>query len=1082
MVKTVLAVLGLLLIGEVHAQPHQYRFYTYNEEDGLPGASVNTVAEDAFGFIWIGTDDGLSRFDSYSFRNYRQPAHGLRNNYITTIYPLPSGDLWVGTDDGLLFFDAKREQFSDFWKRFNNPPAYISRIVSDRDDGFWIGSSEGLFHLNPRDSSFRHFKPDLLDKTSLPSAKIFDVLLDRSNRLWVSSSRAGLSLYLGEGKGFKNYRKQENGVGISSDVLRTMGELPDGRILIGTANDGLNILDPSTGMFSHYNHDPADVHSLSSTSVFSVLVDRDKHVWLGTWSHGLNRFDPATGKSDRYVHIPGNEEGLPNNSIQCLYQSSSGDIWIGTNEGGLVRMNPREQQLVRYRFQKDTEQSILTNYIKSVYEDESGMLWIGTSQSGLHRYDRNTRTFTYYLRPVTGSRDELSRGTIWAIASGEGQTLWLGTSRGLASFDRQTGKTKFYEPDETKASSISGNNVLTVLDDGTGHVWAGTWYGGVNRLTIATGAFEHFMHDEDDPGSLAANNVNFVFQDSRRRIWVATEKSLSLYNERTNSFSHVNIQVMMMCEGPDGTLWLATGDGALNYDPESGKIVRTLSEQEGLMSNRVSSLIVDAQGMLWVGTNRGVDCVNLQSGTIVHLTKADGLAGNHNESRACFLSRTGTVYLGGTQGLSEIPKNAIRFSARSVPVRLTNLLLFNRAVEVGDTTVLKNALHTLSEITLKPTDNYVAFEFAAMDFDQPQLMEYQFRLEGLDTTWIRANYTDRKAVYTNLPPGHYTFHVKAGNLIGASMQSGEALLSLVVLPPWWKTWWARVLLYCSVLAVVLGFVQVRLSLVRRQKQVLEREVAARTAEVLQQKEELESQAERLQEVNQQKTKLFSIIAHDLRSPLNSLKGLMPLLDPRILTAEDLSTFRDSIQGQLSSVDGVMENLLVWAKGQLEGEVRRPDVFDINRVIKELADVSRPVLSQKNITLQVEQQEPQPVFADINQIRAVFRNLISNAIKFTDPGGAVTVRIASANSMVHVAVQDTGVGMAPEKLAQLFSIQTNVSTVGTQGEKGVGLGLLLVKEFALKNGGDVTVESAPGRGTTFTVTIPHAESRLLARAK
>ena len=1055
------------------AQPSHYRFHRYDTREGLPSSTVNALTEDSFGFIWVGTSDGLCRFDGYNFKVFRKSddlENGLSSNWITALLPLENGDLWIGTENGLEYFNGRTEKFTQVQKTLNLDPAFISKILPDDHGNLWVGTKSGLYFITS-DQKVTVYKPAKGDTTSLSQENIFDLLIDQQKRLWVSTSRGGLNMMLPDKKSFRVYRNDpKNPASISSDFLRKMILMPDGNILVGTSDEGFNVMDPKTFAFKNYNHDPANVHSLSSTSAFSFLTDRQNRLWIGTWSSGLNLFDLSTGHATRFMNNPDDPYSLPNNAIRCMLQASTGDIFIGTDNGGLARFNQRDQQMVRYQHNTRDENSLFTNVIKSVYEDDDTVLWIGTTHGGLNKYDPKTERFTVYLKPEN-TQDGRARGTVWSISPGADNILWLGTSRGVGKFNKLTGTCTFYEPDDKKPDGLTGNNVLKVLDDGEGSLWIGTWYGGLNRLDIKTGKFEHFLTSETET-SLPSNNITDIYQDKKGRIWIATETALSLLNAEKRNFSHVlsgKATVLMITEDEKGTLWMATSEGLVNYDPENGTF-KTVQEKNGLSGNLLNAVLPDQEGWIWIGSNKAINRYNPTTGKIIRFDASDGMAGHDTESRACFRSKSGKLFFGGSEGLTEIDPQRLIINTLQPKVQFTGLLLFNKPVATSDTTVLKQSLHTLEQLSLNYTDYIFALEFAALSFDQPDRNQYSYKLEGFDKDWVATNYTDRKAVYTNVPPGTYTFRVRASNNYGIWNEEG-AKLTIIIIPPWWKTWWAQTLFYTLLAAAVLVFLRVRLSVINHQKRVLEDQVKLRTAEVIQQKEEIQSQAERLQELNTTKDKLFSIIAHDLRGPLNSLQGIMSLLDPKILTSEDLTRIKANISSRIEGISGVMDNLLHWAKSQMKGERTKPEVVKLSTVIQEMMKLFIPIAEKKNVQLVNSVFEGLHVFADINQLRAILRNLISNAIKFTPESGSVEISASGTRDTVTINITDTGVGITPEQAAGLFSISTNVSTTGTGGETGVGLGLLLVKEFVEKNNGRVWVEQNSGLGSTFRFSVP-----------
>lgn len=1054
-----------------YSQSHKYRFHRYGQEDGLKSLYINVIAEDAFGFIWIGSDDGLFRFDGNDFVDYSiNKKNGLISNSITAILPIDNGDMWIGTREGLQYFDVKTEKFRNHWGDLE--PTYISKIVRDEKGNLWIGSRDGLYYYNLSSDTYKKYLPND-DQGSITDKGIFDLLYDSQGRFWIATSGGGLNLYQPNTDNFKSFRHDPSDSGtISSDVLRKMAESPDGKILIGTYSDGLNVLNPENYSFKNYNHESDNPYSLSTYSVFSLLVDDRKNIWVGTWSNGLNLFDLESAKAIRYTYNPDNKFSIPHNSIQCLMQSSTGDIWIGTDNGGVARLSYPEQEIIRYEHSTNDKNSLLTSHIRSIYEDPDGIMWIGTAQKGLHRFDPKTKTFEVYLKS-DGSRDGKARGTVWSMSpSHDPNYLWLGTSRGIGKFNKYTKEVKFYEPDDSDSSSISTNDVLKVLDDQNGSVWAGTWSGGLNRMNVSEESFEQYFHKQDDPTSISGDNIMEIFKDSESRVWVSTTAGLSMLNPDEKTFTNFDIYVSMITQDKAGYLWLATLNGLVRFDPEEKIIVETIGIDNGLPSNEVSTISIDDNDRIWIGSQQGLAIYDPVDGSVIALDISDGLSSNIISPRTMFLNeKSKNIFIGGTRGMSQLDTSKPLEGVNGDPVLLTNLLIYNKEVAVSDSTTLKQSLHTANEVILDYTDYIFAFEFAALSYRQPQKVKYAYKLEGFDEEWIYSEYDDRKAVYTNVPHGEYVFQVKASNTQGIWQEDQMTSLKVKIIPPWWRIWWVNLLFYLGIIIVIYLIFKVRVGMLERKKVVLEQQVQERSSEILLQKEELEYQTVQLNEINNQKNKLFSIISHDLRSPINSLTGIMSLLDPKILTKEDLVTIKTDISKRINHISSVMENLLSWSKSQMEGEVLMPEHFSISQVIIDKIKLFDSTAKKKEITLVSHLNSEVKVYADLNQTKAVLRNLINNAIKFTNLEGNIFINVEQRDNMAFVSVKDSGVGMSPSQQESLFEVQSNLSTEGTAGEKGVGLGLLLVKEFVEKNKGRVWVESEEGVGSTFCFTLP-----------
>lgn len=1059
----------LLLSWAALAQP-DFRFHRYGIGDGLPSPGIREVIEDRYGFIWVGTNDGLAQFNGYEFKVFRKTRgqHAeLTSNDITSLFPLESGDLLVGTNTGLNAFDHKKQKFRSLWPGL--PESYISKILADGKGGFWVSSSTGLYYLPKIDSIPTAVFPD--NSAPLHNTGIFSMYLDTDRQLWITTSRKGFFRVNTNTKEVKNYRHNpDDPASLSSDVMRQITALPDGRLVLGTASAGYNVFDPKTETFTRYNHNPDDPTTLSSTAAFALLADSKQQLWVGTWANGLNVINTQTWKGRYFKNNPDDPYSLSNNSITCLFESSGGDLWVGSSSGGVCRLTPREQLFHRYRYDSRNTNSLSIPFVRSLLEDRDGKLWLGTNQGGLNRFDPITQQYTVYLQPDE-SRDALSRGTIWSISEGENDKLWLGTSRGVALFDKKTGKANYY-PYGDDGKSFSGNNVLKVLDDHKGNLWVGIYNGGLNRMDTRTGKITIYPFSPGDATTIPTENVNDLLLDHAGRLWVLCDSGLGLFDESTGTFKRylnapADPSLFQIAEGKDERLYIATSAGVAVFDVATEK-TEYVGEEEGLIADHANSVLVDDDGQLWVATNFGVTRYNPATGSVAHFSEVDGLVHNDTEAKACFKSKDGRMYFGGTGGATSFHPRDLANARPAPKLAYTGLSILNKPVVVSDTTALPESLYASSDITLQYSDYVFAVEFAALEFDLPSKIKYAYQLEGLDANWIYTDANDRKAVFTNLSPGRYVLKVKASDATGAFTDDFVSL-GVRVIPPWWKTWWARVFFYGAVVAIAFGIFRARIEFVRKQNRLLEEQVAARTAEVSHQKEELEAQAEALEKANAQKNKLFSIIAHDLKTPLNSLKGIVALLDPRILTAEDLGNIRADISKRVDGLSAGMENLLEWASGQLELEHIHIEKVNVPDVMGEIVALHSAQAAKKQITLRTATENPVYMPTDVNMLRGILRNLTANAIKFTEAGGSVTLSVEKLPDEYVLRVTDTGVGMDSERAAQLFSA-TIKSTAGTEGERGMGLGLQVVNDFTRKLGGRLWVVSSPGAGTTFFIAF------------
>ncbi len=1041
------------------AQPYNYRFHNYSS-DQIDAKVVYSIAEDAFGFIWIGTENGLRRFDGKTFKAYS--AQTFLGQSIYDLKLDDQGNIWIAASNGAFLFDRVTEQIVRIWDTFEIV-SEDATAIEFLNENVWIGTSEGLYRINLQDSS-----ATLISKKTNKEVfgdDIFDILATEEGDIWASTLDGGL-IRFDQAKGnFISYLS-EGPNSISSNVLRDLGQTKEGELLIGTEGHGLNIFDKETQTFRQYAID-LENYDYASSSAYSILRDHLGRIWLGTWANGLILINEQKKETHRFINDAFDESSIGGNFIITSFQSSSGDLWFGSYESGLVRLSLEEQKIVRFT-QHNQAGQMQTSITRSVYEDTNGIVWIGTGQGGLYRYDPLTGKMEGWLKS-DGSRDGMAKGTIWSISeSADGSSLWFGTSRGIGKLNKNSYQIDFITPDDSD-NSLVGSNVLKVLDDKNGSLWVGTWYGGLNRLDLATGQWEFYGFSANDPSSLASNNVNDILIDSKGRVWVATDESVSRFLGKEKGFTNYPVYGLMLAEDKKGNILIGDGDSGLFYFDDRTNQVVPWPHNQKLNALDVYSILVDDDNKYWLHSSNGVDIYDPVANEVQHLAILDGISGTSSIARAAFQGPTGLKYFGAREGLSVLDPDDLPI--RKQPRLLfTDLLLLNQSVGVSDSTVLSMNIENTDLLTLSYKDYIFALEFSALDYQHGEEIRYSYRLDGFDQNWIRTSSESRKAVYTNVPPGEYTFLVKAEDKY-SSWEPIETQINIRIIPPWWQTKWAIAAFIFAFGMTIYLFINARVSRVKRQKTILEKEVKNRTSEIANQKDALEEQARTLGEMNSQKNRLIGIISHDIRNPLASMKSILELLDPSILTSEQLEDIRNQMGRQLEGLTESIITLLDWAKSQMDGEEMKVEAFDLRALSLEMEKLYEVSLEKKGVSLVNSVDMGNLVSADANQIRAVLRNLISNAIKFSSSGDSIHMEIKeSTNEFVTVAIRDTGRGMTEAKVKDLFSNQV-VSTRGTSGEKGIGLGLILVKDFVEKNKGVVWVESQPHKGSTFYFTIP-----------
>ncbi len=825
------------------------RFRRLSLEDGLSQSVVLTILQDRFGFLWIGTEDGLNRYNGYSFKIFRPEFNNpdsISDRWITSLYEDSQGYLWVGTrQGGLNRFDAATGKFMYYLNDPEDPDSlssnHVTAIMENRKGELWVGTNLGLNLFDAQTGKFRHFysDPDISGTLSSNLIKslyedsrgilwigtddgklnrfnsstqgfraysygpltdevligkgIKTIVEDRTGSLWVASSE-GLNRFDPSSGTFQRYRHAKNDPSsIINDVILSLHIDRTGTIWVGTS-EGLDRFDPKTENFTHYRNNPGDPYSLSNNTILSIYEDQGGVLWIGTFGGGLNKFNKSQSKFVYYHHEPDNPNSLTANFIFTISVDEQGLVWIGTYDGGLDRFNPRLGIFTKYQHAPDNPDSLLDNEIHAVLVDKSNTLWVGTSQ-GVSRRNQASAGFTHYVHDPKNPAS-ISSGTVYVIFQDRSGTLWFGTENGLDRFDASTGKAVHFQTDRTKPETISGNFVTAIYEDQEGSLWVGTFDNGLNRLNPETGTFIRYSRDRQDPESLSDNSVLAIYQDSHKRLWIGTAGGgLNLYHPETDTFTYY-------------------------------------TEAEGLPNNVINGILEDASGWLWLSTNYGLTQFDPQNGIFRNYTVDDGLQSNEFNMGSYAKSRDGKMYFGGINGFNVVDPGEVKASAYAPPVVLTAFTTGGQSVPD------QPSEEALQQVTLSWPNNNFAFEFAALSYTQPDRNQYAYFLDGFDKEWNFIG-TSREGRYTNLPGGTYTLHLMGTNNDGVWNEQGQSVI-ITVIPPFWDTWIFRILVALAVVGLGIGAYRVRVRTIEAQNLQLEHLVGERTGALQKRTEELEA--------------------------------------------------------------------------------------------------------------------------------------------------------------------------------------------------------------------------------------------------
>jgi ligand-binding sensor domain-containing protein len=788
---------------------------------GLSQNSVYCLLQDTQGFIWIGTWDGLNKYDGYDFVIYNT-ENGLSNPTINTLCEDDEKNIWIGTDNGLNLLDRKTGNIG----RFHNEPGntnslsddFINHVYQDRQGLLWISTSFGLNRFNKDQGIFTSYNFFEHNSDSSLSNFISCVIEDQAGRLWIGT-HAGIHCFNLEKQSFKAYKIENDPTKanfIRSNYIRDIEDDESGNIYAATLN-GIYIISPEKGVIHHMDVEEKEDRTLSGKQVNTLLIDAKGLVWIGTNS-GLDLYNPSLNIISHFKS-GASATRLSNDDIRSIYQDQAGTIWIGTYKG-LNKVDQSPSRFTHFQNEPEDPNSLTDNIVYAILEDENNLIWIGT-YGGINIYDRKNDRFSF-IRHNPDNPESLSSDKIRTIVLDSSGYLWAGTeSSGMNRIDRHTGKITRYSHNPGDPNSLSENNILSTMVDRKGRIWIGTVSGGINILDPANGKCKIFRRDPESKISLSDNRIWTIYEDREGNFWIGTNEGLNkvsadlqvvnvYQNDPANPYSISGNRIFSVYEDSNGIFWIGTmGEGLNRFDPVNEQF-KVYTERNGLPNNVVYSTLEDREGNLWMSTNWGLSKFNKLNDIFVNYDTKDGVQGNEFNAGAYFQNRNGEMYFGGMNGFNVF--HPWEITMNRVPPRMvfTGLRILNDLV---DTDIENGEI-----IRLPFTENFFSIEFSGLDYTNPPKNLYRYKLDNYDDEWTFANAGQRRAEYRKVGPGTYYFLVTGSNNDGIWNQDGINL-TIIINPPWWRTWIFRTFFMLILVALIWSIIFLRVKSIKRKHDV-----------------------------------------------------------------------------------------------------------------------------------------------------------------------------------------------------------------------------------------------------------------------
>lgn len=1075
------------LHGQGTGHPY-YKFTHFNSQEGLPQNSILAILQDDMGYLWFGTDDGLAKFDGYQFTVYKHQfnnPNSLNNNVIRGLAQDKNGYIWISTEGGgINIYDPTTESFCSLRNHALIGSKKTGPLLLDQQGNIWVSTlTDGIYKVTVPHPT-EDFGLDQLvgrlkvthytkDNSRLADNNIWQVYEDGSQQIWIGTYDHGaqkldpatgafskitlshrgqevksVKCFFEDGNGNMWIGTEHHGVFLKERDSNTyvpfktssslMGENitsflqgQQGNIWIGTLGGGLFAYETKTSTLFHYDDNPSDSYSLNGKSVYTMLEDKNGNLWIGMYSgEGLNKINPSSQHFEHYRPQAGDKGSLSGKMVKSILIDHQKNLWIGMFNGGLDLKMDGSDNFRPIPLGGSTEQG--STNVQVIFEDSRHQLWIGTDGSGLYLYSPSLSSIRAYHHDPHDSTS-LSKYEIWAIAEDGSGRLWIGMANGggLNRFDPNTDHFEHFTHIPNNPRTPSFNDIRTLLVDSKNRLWIGTYGGGLNRYDFEKGTFEYYKHDPTNPKSISHDIITSLYEDKRGGIWVGT-----------------------------------FGGGLNRLDPATGNFDH-FREKDGLPSDVIKAVLEDNGGQLWISTVKGLSSFDPEMDTFKNYTAEDGLQSNEFNLGSAFKAIDGKMYFGGTNGFNAFLPEQIGLPQSPQKPILTKLRVLNRLVHPGDTVeqnvLLEKSIGYTDDLTLYDDHNSFELEFSGMEFNQQEKIGYAYMLAGFDKDWIHTDASRRYAAYSNLLPGKYTFKVKStseNNL----QSSEERTLRISVLPPWYKSTIAYGV-YGILFLLIAYFVKSIIGFRIKMKNDLRFE-------------RLEKQKQ--EEINQLKLRFFTNISHELRTPLMLIKLPLEQLIGQKDLPHQIHLQLNSIHNNASRLLKLINQLLEFRKqetGHLKLEVQENDpIYFIKGVYSSFEAMAK----QRNIDFRLilDDNLPETIWFDLDQMEKVAYNLCFNAFKFTQDGGAISLQLknhvlAEENTEIEgieINVEDNGKGIPLVYQDRIFERFFQIEDSHRNITAGTGIGLSLSKNIVEFHHGKISMSSIPGVRTVFSVFI------------
>lgn len=1060
----------LLLAAFTFVNAQTGRFYSTDKE--LSNSLINKVYQDKRGFIWVATEDGLNKFDGNRFIVYKKNKNepdALLNNYVKTLFEDSKGRFWVACINGIQIYDQATHTFQSIpirHNRDNMAPQTSANIIELQNGEIWLGTyGGGIISLKENE-----FIPQEELNRKIQSYFIQTIYEDSKQNIWIATENKGLFCYTPSNGQVQNFTAPGQ---LTSEDISCFCEDKEGTLFISTLNGGLMKLNPSNSQFT-----PIPYKGNNRLSIKTLTIDNNNNLYIGTEGFGLKIYNRSTNSIDDY-DVHNGVFDLSSSKVHSILEDKDGNLWLGIFQKGLLMIPSMPNKFNYYGYKSFPKSEIGSSCVMSILVDRQNVAWIATDNDGLYAVNDEGKQILHFKEE--GSNRSAPRNIICLLEDSE-HKLWIGSYlSGLTLMNKQTGVCTPVNEQLSTPKASDNKKIFCIAEDRNQHIWVGTYGSGVYKMDISGKVINQYQSSKSQNENWQVNKlcndwINCIIEDNEGLLWIGTCNGLSCFNPKTENFINYlsqnnllpNTFVHTLLQDDKGFIWVGTSEGLYKFDKRTQKF-SIYTTQQGLPSDVICGMVQDDMNNYWISTHQGKSKLIADTETFINYTASDGIQGNEFTRGAFYKDHRGKIYFGGTGGVTSFYPKDIAEPDKKLRIEITDFILGNHSVRKGDMlgkhAITDSDVMDATRFTLTYERNSFRMELSTLDFANPERIIYQYKIKELETNWLNTSPGMNRVSYANLSPGTYTLMVRAKD---NKSTSDIRTVEIVVTPPWYNTWWAKVLWSCLLVLVLYALTMYVISRIHRRQEIMKQR--------------------HQEQINEAKLQFFINISHEIRTPMTLIISPLEKLIAEHSEKQQvyLMIYRNA-QRILRLINQLMD-IRKLDKGQMHLKFRETDMVGF---IEDLMQTFNYQAQKKNITFTFDKELPDAdslkVWIDLNNFDKVLMNVLSNAFKYTSDGGNIHILLKTGHNSAYrgalkdyfeICVTDDGIGIDKDKIKQIFERFYQINNDMTQSNFGTGIGLHLARSLVKLHHGLIKAENREDeQGTRFIIRLPLGSDHL-----